>query len=289
MLQPANDYRLYAFEHIFDAVVTFDLSGTILNWNPAAEKLFRHKRSEIIGQLIDILDVEDDSGRNLPVILKEAKKKGKWHGQLKYYKDGHGGWLDASITPVLDDEGKRTATLWISRDISEQVLAEKRLKALEYYDQLTGIPNRFVLYDRLQQMVVQARRDETIFAVLFLCIDHFRRVNDRGGYSIGDQVLRQVAQRLQNVLRQSDTIARAGSDEFVILARDIRREEDADLVRNNVTAIFKGAFIVEKYTFQLTASIGVVLYPRHGRTADDLLINADKAMEVEKHARHQDL
>ncbi len=280
--------RARAFDHLFDGVFVTDAQGGILDWNHSAELIYGFDREKVIGQPVVSILADENAERTLASVLDAVRIQGSWHGELaKHNNDGGTGWVETVVyTENGHNTGPRSLT-WIGRDITQLVLSEKRMKALEYYDQLTNIPNRFLMYDRLQQLLVHSHRNGQMFALLFIDLDDFREVNLKAGQSAGDKVLQEVARRMQSVLRQSDTVARVGSDEFVILAGGLRNEQDAERIKDNIRAVFKGAVIVNEHAFVVSASIGLVIHPRDGDSSDELLIKADLAMEQEKTAYHK--
>ncbi len=279
-------HRAQAFEHLFEAAILTDPGGAIMDCNPAAERIFDHLAEDLEGKSISLLIADDDAETVTADILTAVEKHGVWRGELrKLGGKGQTGVIDLIVSPLRGARGSFNGAAWMARDITDQVMLEKRIKALEYYDTLTGVPNRFVMYDRLQQMITTARRNQLMFALFLVDLDDFQTVNDAGGYSAGDAVLREAAERMQSVLRQSDTVARAGGDEFIVLAADIRQERDAELVEENIHAAFKGQFLVAGQAFNISASAGMVIYPRDGENSDDLLMRVDKALARVKQAR----
>ena len=160
--------------------------------------------------------------------------------------------------------------------------AAERIEHLAFHDTLTGLPNRQLFRDRLAQAVHQAQRDGHQIAVFFLDLDRFKVVNDSLGHSIGDQLLRLVAQRLKHVLRESDTVTRIGGDEFTVLAPRVRGQDDAVVIARKVRGAFTLPFVVDGREMYVTTSIGVSLYPRDGEDPDTLLKHADAAMYLAK-------
>lgn len=281
-------HRAQAFEHLFEAVILTDPGGAIVDCNPAAERVFGYLAEELDGKFISML-IADDNAENIAAdILTAVEKHGVWRGELrKMGNRNQTGVIDVVAAPLTGARGAFEGTTWIVRDITDRMMLEKRVKALEYYDTLTGVPNRFVMYDRLQQMITTARRNQLMFALFLVDLDDFQTINDAGGYSTGDAILREAAERMQSVLRQSDTVARAGGDEFIIIASDIRQERDADLVCENIRAAFKGQFFVAGVPYTISASVGTAIYPRDGETSDNLLMRADKALAREKQIRRE--
>ena len=176
----------------------------------------------------------------------------------------------------LDDE--RKALRGFLQDITERKAAEEKLFRLAHYDGLTGMPNRVLVLDRLQQALKRARRKGKQVALLFLDLDHFKKVNDTLGHDAGDQALMNAAARLRELFRAQDTVARIGGDEFVIILDDFDRVSDVIGSASKIVETFKQPLVVGNREFMLTASIGIALSPHDGTTAPDLLRNADTAM-----------
>ena len=176
----------------------------------------------------------------------------------------------------LDDE--RKALRGFLQDITERKAAEEKLFRLAHYDSLTGMPNRVLVLDRIQQGLKRARRKGKQVALLFLDLDHFKKVNDTLGHDAGDQALVDAAARLRELFRAQDTVARIGGDEFVIILDDFDRVSDVIGSASKIVETFKQPLVVGNREFMLTASIGIALSPHDGTTAPDLLRNADTAM-----------
>ncbi|KXI27433.1 bifunctional diguanylate cyclase/phosphodiesterase [Paraglaciecola hydrolytica] len=166
----------------------------------------------------------------------------------------------------------------IVRDITEQHKSAELIRHQAYFDHLTALPNRFLALDRLSQMLIEAQRHQLKTAVLFLDIDDFKKVNDSLGHEIGDKLLIKVAKRLQQELRKEDTVGRLGGDEFIVLLRDITDRQHALVIAENLLNIFRSTFLIDGRELNLSMSIGVAIYPENGRSASDLLRNADTAM-----------
>jgi diguanylate cyclase (GGDEF)-like protein len=174
--------------------------------------------------------------------------------------------------------GDVVGRVWSFRDITERMRAQDMIKHLAYHDGLTDLPNRTLLNDRLTVALAQARRKERMLAVMFLDLDQFKVVNDTVGHGEGDLLLRSVGDRLTSLVRDCDTIARVGGDEFAILSSEIGDAEDAAKVANRILDGFRRPFERKGYTFYFTASIGIALYPGDGEDGETLLRNADMAM-----------
>jgi diguanylate cyclase len=178
--------------------------------------------------------------------------------------------VTSSFDTYMDIENaKITTTLQI---------ANEQLQSIAYHDALTGLPRRLLLEDRLNQAAYHAERNHNTFACLFIDLDKFKPVNDTFGHRIGDELLKAVADRLQDSIRKADTVARLGGDEFVVVLNEIEQEEYAGAVSEKIIDSIKQIFHIEGHELSISCSIGISIYPRDGKTPDMLLINADKAM-----------
>ena len=166
----------------------------------------------------------------------------------------------------------------LSRVLAESQAAEARIRHLAQHDPLTELPNRALLSDRLGQALVAAKRDTRRLAVMFIDVDNFKPINDTLGHAVGDRLLQQIAKRLQASLRESDTVARIGGDEFVVLLRNVTDGPDALAVADKLREVLSVPIVVEAHTLVVGASVGVALYPDHGSDALELFRHADEAM-----------
>jgi diguanylate cyclase (GGDEF)-like protein/PAS domain S-box-containing protein len=191
---------------------------------------------------------------------------------------GQVNWTLTTKTPLHDAAGNVVGLLGITREINELKRAEITLEHLATHDTLTGLPNRYLMFDRLNQVLVRAARYETSFAILFIDLDGFKRINDSRGHDVGDLVLRGVAERLTLSLRAADTVARIGGDEFVILLESLRAGPDAIALADRIRSAVGAPFALPGGDATVTVSIGIGLYPDDGRDAEELLKAADVAM-----------
>ncbi|MBY0341156.1 MAG: EAL domain-containing protein [Rhodocyclaceae bacterium] len=271
-----------------DAIIVRDLDHRILFWNQGAERLYGWASMEVVGQPIDrllhkdTLSFEDGTHKVL--------QHGEWVGELRQFdKQGAPIWVEAHWSLVHDDAGQPSSILAINTDISARKASEQEIYTLAFHDSLTGLPNRQLLQNRLQQAVVSSARSHESGAILFLDLDNFKVLNDTQGHDVGDKLLIQVARRLEGCVRESDTVARLGGDEFVVMLPSlgtIRHEaaKQAQIVANKIIDVFGQAFDLNGYAYSCTPSIGVALFSDAGHTVDDLLKRADLAMYEAKGA-----
>jgi diguanylate cyclase (GGDEF)-like protein/PAS domain S-box-containing protein len=192
--------------------------------------------------------------------------------------DGEMRWLHNRSFPVTDANGRVTMITGLTEDITARKLDEERLQNLAHYDNLTQLPNRTLFYDRLQQTILHARRENRPAAVIFVDLDHFKHVNDTLGHAAGDRLLLQVAHRLQGAIRSEDTVGRLGGDEFAVILSSLADANDAGTVAQKLMAALHEPFRIDGREMFVTASAGITLYPEDGDGADALLKNADVAM-----------
>jgi diguanylate cyclase (GGDEF)-like protein/PAS domain S-box-containing protein len=202
--------------------------------------------------------------------------------ESRHMEDGRTNWTLTTKLPLHDESGAVIGLVGITREINEIRQTEVALQHLATHDTLTDLPNRFLMVDRLDQLLARAKRSGTAFAVLFMDIDRFKEVNDAHGHEFGDLLLRAVAQRLTKSVRQSDTVARIGGDEFVVILETVHQIGEAGTVANNVRRALAGPITIGEHRMNVTVSIGISFFPENGNDADTLLRAADYAMYLAK-------
>ncbi len=267
-----------------DGVVITDLSGHILTVNRAYTEITGYAREEVTGRKPGVVR----SGRHDPAFYeamwKSITETGHWQGEVwNRRKNGEvfPEWL--SIGTVRDELGRATHYVGVFTDISQIKRSEAELEHLAHYDPLTGLPNRLLLYSRLQHAIDTAARGGRRLALLVLDLDRFKDVNDSFGHPAGDELLVQVAERLGARLRTADTLARLGGDEFGVLLEGIERDEDVARVAAGIIALFDRAWSVANGAeVRVGTSVGISLFPEHGGSAAELLQQADTALYLAK-------
>jgi len=272
-----------AFDYLFDAVVITDLQGIITDWNKGSEKLYGYSKEEAIGQPVNILHLPEDIDHITSEVISAVETFGKWSGEVKMlHKDGHIGWIESMCVPIYDENNQVMGALGVNRDISDRINESKRLEHLAYYDYLTKIPNRYLLFDRLEHLIEQSARNMSTFALLYIDLDKFKVINDTKGHTFGDQVLIEISLRLKQSIRNSDTVARIGGDEFIVLLEDITNKSNISTMVETIIKVLNSPIDISGETLEISSSVGVSIYPHDGTTADALIAAADKAMYNEK-------
>lgn len=268
-----------ALEQTADAVMVTDRHGVIEYVNPALETMTGYARDEIIGHKPNIFrsGIQDEAfyRRMWSAILAGEIFSGVL---VNRRKDGSLYYVEKLISPIKDGDGNITHFVATARDITERMAVQEQLHHLAHHDVLTGLPNRMLFTDRLQQALDRSRRRGRTFAIMFLDLDDFKRINDAHGHETGDRVLRGVAARLRTAVRVSDTVARFGGDEFAFVVDDLAQAADLAIVAAKIRQAFAEPIALAEGEFPVGASIGVSLYPDDGVDADALLKRADAAM-----------
>ena len=271
--------RAKAFDYLFDAVVVTNSEGIITDWNKGSEALYGYTEEEIIGQAVSMLHVPGDTEHITSEVLSAVEKVGKWTGEVRMlHKDGSIGWIESMCVPIFDDDKQMIGALGVNRDITDRVNETERLRYLAQYDQLTGIPNRYLLFERISHLIVQCERNKNSFSLVYFDLDDFKIIKDKKGHAFGDQVLREVATRITKSIRKSDTVGRIGGDEFVLLLENTHDKGDIDVAVEALASTISEELPIGLEVLRLSCSLGVATYPENGKTTDELLSTADAAM-----------
>ena len=266
------------FETSQELILLTDADSRIISVNQVFEEMTGYTPDEVIGKNPSLLS----SGRHTPEFYAEmwqaVNSKGKWQGEVwnrRKSGDVFPVWL--TISAYRDANGKVLNYVGVSSDISERVAAQERIRQLAYFDSLTNLPNRRLLQDRAEQALASAERERKQVALLFVDLDHFKTINDSLGHSAGDQLLSEVARRLQSCVRRMDTVARLGGDEFVVLLTDVTIEGATEVARKLIYRVAR-PYQIERHELGVTPSLGISVFPQDGRDFESLLKHADTAM-----------
>ncbi|MDP1897699.1 MAG: diguanylate cyclase, partial [Sulfurimicrobium sp.] len=277
-------------EAIFDnaggGIALLDLWGRFIKVNDFWLSMLGYTREETASLNHADISHDDDIAENRQLFVALAS------GELSHYESDrrfvrNGGrvfWGHLSMTPVKDDAGYIRAIIAIVQDINERKLLEEKLESMAHYDALTTLPNRALFFDRLGQAITQSKRSQGLFALMFVDLDGFKAVNDTFGHDTGDALLKAVSEHLLECVRESDTVARMGGDEFTIILRAIHGPEGAAHVAEKILATLSAPYHLLGHQCRIGASLGIVLYPQHGKNAEELLSQADNAMYAVKKA-----
>lgn len=275
------------FDNTSEAIIVTDCDAKIVDVNEAFCVITGYQKEEVIGQDPSM----QKSGRHdkafYDAMWHTIRTEGRWKGEIwDKRKDGtvYPKWL--TVNTVLDEEGGPTYYVGIFRDISDIKEAEHKLEQLAYYDVLTGCPNRYLFKERLQHELSVARRTSEKLALLFVDLDRFKQVNDTLGHKAGDELLKEVAHRLTSCVREEDTVARMGGDEFTVI---INRIEEGQALERIVLAMLEElqapVYLLERQETYIGGSIGIAICPDDGEDYEVLVKHADMAMYRAKEKR----
>ena len=272
--------------HMREAVCVMDPQFRFISINPAFTRITGYEEADVLGRGLGLLDSPQHDGEFYAAIRAEVLSRGQWSGELwARRKDGEEVLCASSIFAVGQPGQPPEAMAAVLGDITHQRRAEQELRYLVDFDALTNLPNRALLSERLSRAIVQARREHSRIAVLFLDLDHFKHVNDSLGHAAGDRILRAAAVRLQEALGEHRTVARLGGDEFAAILEGLRAPGDADRTARELIMAFEAPLLLDdRIEVAISPSIGVSLYPDHGQLPTELLKRADTAMYQAKAA-----
>jgi len=276
------------FENASEGVVITAPDTSIISVNKAFTDVTGYSPEEVIGKKPDMLQSGKQDADFYQHMWQALDLYGQWQGEI-WNRNKRGEvyleWL--SIAAVKDDEGNLSHYVGIFSDITSEKENEERLEHLAHYDQLTGLPNRILFNDRLKQALALGRRARNRVAVMFLDLDGFKAINDSLGHSAGDNLLAQVANRLTQCLRETDTVARFGGDEFTIVLPDVDGEESVAKIARKITEDIARPYDIEGNEANVTTSLGISLYPLDGQQAQTLVQKADNAMyQAKRHGKN---
>lgn len=273
------------FEAATEGIMVTDTSSTIVSVNSAFTKLTGYASNEIVGQHARILKSARHDAAFFSVMRQELQENKLWTGEVwNKRKDGSIYLARLSISAIGNDAGEVSRYVGVCADITEKWDKEQVVRHMALHDDLTGLPNRALLMERLGQLIALTARESRHIALMFLDLDGFKLVNDTLGHEIGDQVLKTVSTRLVGLLRTSDTVARLGGDEFVILLDNTESREKVAMVASRVIEDINAPMTFEGKTAHVEISIGIAIFQNDGASPTALLKMADDAMYAAKAA-----
>lgn len=279
--QAANAELLLAarvFQHSKEGILVTDGQNRIISVNQSFTEITGYAAEEVIGKDPAMLASARQDRDFYQAMWHSIALSGGWQGELwNRRRNGEVYPELLTINCVRNEQGEIVNYIGIFSDISERKLAEERIQHLAHYDTLTGLPNRALFGDRLQQALIYAQRNQSSVALLFMDLDRFKQINDTLGHGIGDQLLQMVAQRLLECIREQDTVSRQGGDEFIAVLPGTDAA-GAEMVAEKILASIIQPYTIEGHELRISSSIGISLYPDHAQDADALIKYADVAM-----------
>ncbi len=284
-LQLKYSQQAQMIEQIHDSVISTDLEGTITSCNYGTELLLGYKSAELVGKHITMIYLKEDFeilGKNIEAV----KQNGDYHTTIRLVKKSQEVIdADLSLSLIKDEKGNVIGLVGYSQDITKRKKAEAELLKQKdildhqaHHDALTGLANRILFNDRLEQSLKKAKRSNTKIAVLFIDLDHFKEINDSLGHAVGDDILKIIASRLNGAIRNEDSIARLGGDEFVVMIDSLTQGQNASLLAQKILTVLAEPITLEGHILYVSSSIGISIYPDDGTNINDLLKFADAAM-----------
>lgn len=286
-LRKSEENYHFIADHTADHIWTMDMSMRFTYSSPSVIKTLGYTAEEFMARRIDEFFTPESLVDAQKLLEEELERENDSNAdpnrsrtlpsQLRH-KNGHWVWLESSLTFIRDASMKPVGVLGVTRDITERKNSEEQIKHLATHDLLTDLPSLRLARDRMSAAMNMARRYKKIVALMFVDLDGFKGVNDTLGHDAGDYVLKQVAQRLLSCVRETDTVARIGGDEFLIIATEINAPENAAQIAKKVIKIVARPFMFNGQKASIGASIGISLFPAHGENMDQLIKESDKAM-----------
>lgn len=293
--QTESSLRLYrkVFECAAEAIVITELDGTIIDVNAAFEATTGYSRQEAIGSNPRISQSGKHDRAFYEAMWEEIRESGGWSGEIwDRRKNGELYPKLLSIRTVFNDRSEPVSYVGVFTDISRLKHTERELEQLAFYDRLTGLPNRRLLLDRMEHALALAKRNSICGALFFLDLDHFKKINDTKGHQVGDLLLIEVARRLRESVRGSDTVGRLAGDEFLVLAEDLSENRalaavQARAIGEKIVTALAEAYRIEDFDFHCSTSLGIAVFGPETPDMEGLLVRADTAMyEAKKCGRN---
>lgn len=262
-----------------DSIVSLTFDGRVTSWNEGAERLYGFTAEEAVGRHVRFLDpsISKNETQKLLELVKQGKRIGA-RETIRRRKDGQDIWVSFTISPILNAHGQPTGASIIARDITERKQMEAMLQHDALHDKLTGLGNRVLFIDRLSHVIDRAQRYQERYAAFVMDIDNFKLINDTFGHLVGDQLLYAFSQRIQEVLRPVDTMARFGGDEFMLLLEEVDNQHTVLQIADRIQECLKDPFELSGREIRIGSSVGITLGDAHYLDPDDVIRDADLAL-----------
>ncbi len=274
------------FENAAIGIARVSLTGQFLQINEVYSKIVGYSREEMLSQQFNfqLITFPEDRETNMALIKRLLNGESSSYSIEKRYihKNGSTVWVNLSVSLLRDASGKPMYFINAAQDITGRKALEAQLLHLSNFDILTDLPNRALLGDRIRQALVSAKREKKRMAMMYVDLDEFKPINDTLGHNIGDLLLKEAAKRMQDCVRASDTVARIGGDEFVVLLPVIESDHDVTVVADKIRHSLYQPFDLVGHNIRISSSIGIAIYPDDGGDEKTLLNNADAAMYYAK-------
>ena len=266
-----------------EGLMITDPNAVIQQINPAFTRITGYSETEALGRPAAGLQSGVQGQEFFARLWSDLSRYGSWQGEFwNRHRNGQLYRQSLSITSVRDEKGDPRHYIGVIRDVTREYKEQEEVRHQAQHDYLTGLPNRSLLVERLEQALKQATRKGASLALLFLDLNRFKPINDQYGHLAGDGILQALGQRLREAMRATDTVARFGGDEFVVLVPDLESQDGVLTLASKLRELVDTPFHWEGVQLQIGVSIGIALYPDHGHSADALLAAADTAMYVAK-------
>ena len=289
-LQESEERFQLAVRGSSDGIWDFNLKTGLRYYSPRFKRILGYADEELPGSyeaITALMTPEDRDGVD-KALRHHLFARAPFDIECRmHHREGHWIWIRFRGQAQWDENGRATRVAGSATDITDRKQIEEKLRQLAHFDNLTGLPNRVMLMDRIEQALLQARRNKWLVGVLFLDLNRFKAVNDTLGHAAGDELLRQVAVRLGTALRAGDTVGRLGGDEFAVLLPDLGKAETAQMVARKIAEKLNVPFQIQGTEVSIGTSIGIAVSPQDSESPEELLKKADAAMYQDKQAGRQ--
>ena len=277
--------QVQMIEQVNDSIISTDLQGNIVSWNNGSQKMLGYTQEEVVGKHMSIIHRTKDIEQNQDYAVRLQKEESFCVEAYLVAKDSSEIYVAITLSVLKDSNGLAIGLLGVSKDISMRKKIEDELEYQKNisdwkanHDSLTSLPNRLLFYDRLEQSIKKAKRNEQKLALFFLDLDHFKEVNDSFGHEVGDLLLKRVSQIIKNTIRDEDSLSRLGGDEFTVIIEDLSTKQDAGLLAQKIIDSLSESMEINGHNINISCSLGISIYPQDFTNLEDLIKYADDAM-----------